>query len=80
MSNSKDERESLIQFKAEVKLDIKYIREACQELKKKNEDLDTKLKTICIELAVLKTKVAMYSIIGAFIISTIVSIVVAFIK
>jgi hypothetical protein len=80
MSNDRNDHDSLIKFKAEVKLDIQYIRENYQELKKKTDDLDSKLKSICIELAVLKTKVAMYSIIGAFIVSTIVSIVVAFVK
>lgn len=77
---NKDDHDSLIKFKAEVKLDTKYIRENHKELKTKVEDLDKKLKTICIDLAVLKTKIAMYSIIGAFIVSAIVSLVVAFIK
>lgn len=77
---NKNDHDSLIKFKAEVKLDIKYIREAYKELKSKSDGRDNKLKDICIELAVLKTKVTMYSIIGAFIISTIVSIVIALIK
>lgn len=80
MPNDKNDHDSLIKFKAEVKLDIKYIRETCKELKGKQEDRDKKMKNICIDLAVLKTKIAMYSIIGAFIISTIVSIVIALIK
>ncbi len=79
-NNEKNDHDSLIKFKAEVKLDIKYMRENSKELKKTISSIDKKLKDICIELAVLKTKVAMYSIIGAFIVSTIVSVVVAFIK
>jgi hypothetical protein len=78
MSNGTD-KEKLIEFKAEVKLDLKYIRKAAEEIKKKQEEQSKKINSQCTEIAIIKTKVAIYAAIASFIISPITAIIVALI-
>jgi hypothetical protein len=57
----RDERDESIAFKAEMKLDLKYIRGFLAEQKKTTAELTKKVNKQCTEIAVLKTKVAIYA-------------------
>lgn len=68
------DKEKFIEFKAEVKLDLKYLREGSNKLEGLIQDLTKKVNKQCTEIAVLKTKVVIY----AGLISGAVGIVVTF--
>jgi len=72
MSNGA-EHDKLIEFKAEVKSDVKYLRVDINKLTDAIISLTKKVNNQCTEIAVLKTKVAIYA--GG--IATIISIVAA---
>jgi len=56
----------MIEFKAEVKLDLKYIREKQNTLVIKLDELNKKIAQHCMEIAILKVKAAIYAgIVGA---------------
>lgn len=73
MSHELD-HEKFIEFKAEVKSDVKYIRVDINSLQIMVGELTRKIHNQCTEIAVLKTKVAMYAAASGAIVSLIVSI------
>ena len=85
------DKEKFIEFKAEVKLDLKYLREGSakmeegiKELTKKLEDLiqnlTKKVNKQCTEIAVLKTKVVIYAGLISGAVGIVVTFAVAFLK
>lgn len=55
------EKEKFIEFKAEVKLDLKYLREGNAKLEEALKEIGKKVNSQCTEIAVLKTKVVIYA-------------------
>ena len=79
-NNSSSDHDKNVAFKAEVKLDLKYIREGMNENKASLAELFKKVNKQCTEIAILKTKVIIYAGIATAIISFAVSVLVSFIK
>ena len=78
--NSSSDHDKNVAFKAEVKLDLKYIREGINENKTGIAEITKKVNKQCTEIAVLKTKVVIYAGIATAIVSLAVSIMVSLIK
>lgn len=78
--NSNSDHDKNVAFKAEVKLDLKYMREGINENKMGIAELTKKGNKQCTEIAVLKTKIVIYAGIATAIVSFAVSLLVTFIK
>jgi len=56
-----NDHDKFVEFKAEIKTDLKYLRVDTNKMQESISALTRKVNTQCTEIAVLKAKVAIYA-------------------